>query len=112
MRLIIVLSLLLGLPSQDDAQEFDQVLEKEAPACVLVRGEARYLGLGYTHFAIVKNECASAVACDLYSDVDPKSRHRALVPAGETHEEALRRGSPSSAFKVGYRCEARGALAR
>lgn len=48
MRLIIVLSLLLGLSPQDGEQELDQVLEKEAPACVLVRGEARYLGLGYT----------------------------------------------------------------
>lgn len=104
MRLIIVLSLLLGLPSQDGAQELDQVLEKEAPACVLVRGEARYQGLGYTHYAIVKNGCAAALACELYSDVDRETRHRVTVAAGETHEEPLRRGSPASAFRVGYRC--------
>lgn len=87
-------------------------MEEEAPECAKVRGEARYQGLGYTHFAIVKNECASALACELYSDVDPETRHRVTVPARETHEEALRRGSPASAFKLGYRCEARGALAR
>src|SRR5690554_3510012 len=108
MRPLIVITMLAGLsPTQTN----EGAMEEEAPECAKVRGEARYQGLGYTHFAIVKNECASAVACDLYSDVDPKSRHRALVPAGKTHEEALRRGSPASAFKVGYRCEARGALA-
>lgn len=108
MRLLIVITMLAGLsPTQTN----EGAMEEEAPECAKVRGEARYQGLGYTHFAIVKNECASALACELYSDVDPKSRHRALVPAGKTHEEALRRGSPASAFKLGYRCEARGALA-
>lgn len=104
MRLILALSLLLGLSTP--------ALEEEAPSCATIKAEARYQGLGYTHLAIVKNECGSALACELYSHVDPEIRHRVTVPAGETHEEALRRGSPASAFKLGYRCVARGELAR
>lgn len=101
MRLLIVITMLAGL---SPTKTSEGAMEEEAPDCAKVRGEARYQGLGYTHYAIVKNGCAAALACELYSDVDRETRHRVSVAAGETHEEPLRRGSPASAFRVGYRC--------
>lgn len=80
-------------------------VEQEAPACVEVRGEARFQGYGQTHVVIVKSECQRVVRCEVYTDIDPAPRYTLVVEPGRTEEIATRQGSPSSAFEPGYVCE-------
>jgi hypothetical protein len=101
---LLVVTLGLALTSLALAQERAPV-EQEAPACVTVRGEPRFQGYGQTHVVIVKNACDRHVRCEVYTDVDPSPRYTLVVAPGETEEIATRQGSPSSAFKPGYRCE-------
>ncbi|NLY95719.1 MAG: hypothetical protein GXY23_17040 [Myxococcales bacterium] len=92
----------LASPSKAEAP-----IEQDAPSCVKVRGEPRYQGYGQTHVVVVKNGCDKTVRCEVFTDVDPTPRYTLLVAPGETEEVATRRGSPSSAFRPGYRCELR-----
>lgn len=77
----------------------------ESVDCVTVRGFARYAGLGYQHLAKSRNECARAVRCQLWTDVDPQPQHLVeLAPRAEA-ETVFRIGSPASEFHVEHRCE-------
>jgi hypothetical protein len=103
MRMLVV-AFGLTLASLAFAQERAPV-EQEAPACVTVRGEPRFQGYGQTHVVIVKNACGRHIVCEVYTDVDPSPRYTLVVAPGKTEEMVTRQGSPSSAFKPGYRCD-------
>ncbi|HVZ34852.1 MAG TPA: hypothetical protein VG963_20635, partial [Polyangiaceae bacterium] len=62
----------------------------------------RYIGMGYTHFVTLRNGCAKAVECELWTDVDPEPRMTVHVAPGDSAEVVTRRGSPArevTAFK-------------
>jgi hypothetical protein len=68
-----------------------------AAACIKVRPEARYLGLGYNHIVHVADVCATAAECDVSTDVNPQAQH-VSVPAGGQIEVNTFMGSPARVF--------------
>ncbi len=68
-----------------------------AAACIKVRPEARYLGLGYNHIVHVADVCATAAECDVSTDVNPTPTH-VSVAAGSAIEVNTFMGSPARVF--------------
>ena len=108
---VLVLSALSSFvaPLHSEARDKDKGKPKDPPApvvvsaddCAQVKGSARYIGYGYTHVVTLKNTCNKAVACAVWTDVDP-DRTTVQADAGQTAEVVTRRGSPSrevTAFK-------------
>lgn len=77
----------------------------EKAGCVTVRGAARYAGFGYQHLATTHNECARAVRCRLWTDVDPEPQHVVELEPRAEAETVFRIGSPAYEFRVEHRCD-------
>lgn len=76
------------------------------PACVAVKGEARYVPYGYNHVVIVTNGCTKAAACSVATDVNPTPQ-TVEVATGKTVEVLTFNASPSSTFTPRVSCTLR-----
>jgi hypothetical protein len=90
----------LGEPS---ARPEPSAAPKRNPACIEVRGEARYRAMGYDHWVFVKNDCDARAACDVATDVSPKPTSIVVEP-GATEEVLTFRGSPARTFTPIVNC--------
>jgi hypothetical protein len=80
----------------------DPPMAQDPNQCSQATAEARWVGYGYTHSVTLRNGCQRAVACTLWTDVDPEPKQSVQVAPGESESVVTRRGSPSrelSAFK-------------
>ena len=75
-----------------------------ADTCAEATAIARYEGLGYTHRVQLRNGCAKAVECALWTDVDPEPRQTVRVAAGESAEIVTRRLSPARELTAHKSC--------
>ncbi len=81
-----------------------QATPDSAAACIKVRAEARYLGLGYNHIVHLTDVCKSSAECDVTTDVNPQPTH-ASVPAGAHVEVNTFMGSPARVFTPKVDCK-------
>jgi len=75
--------------------------------CYNVYGEARYGAFAYKHIVIVQNRCDVTLACEVWTDVDPKPRVNLSVGPQATGEAITRNNSPARSFKAFGECEAK-----
>lgn len=86
-----------------DDKDKDAPVVQNANDCAKAQASARYVGYGFTHVITLKNGCARAVECSVWTDIDPEPRTTVRARPGESAEVVTRRGSPSrevSAFKL------------
>ena len=102
-RSFFLLVIALGSSQLVEAQSDDPNAGQKD--CYDVRGEARYRALGYNHVVIVSNRCSKAIACEVWTNVDPTPRHPLQVAAGSSNEISTRLGSPASAFSAYAECK-------
>ena len=76
-----------------------------ADSCTTATAAPRYQGYGYTHIVELKNNCARAVTCELWTDVDPTPRQTVQVQPGETGSVTTRKGSPAREYKAEKSCK-------
>lgn len=81
--------------------------ESPASSCVAIQSSAPFTGTGYGHVASVKNNCAKAVRCELWTDVDPQPRHALELEPQARAELTFRRDSPAYQFRVFAQCSYR-----
>jgi len=72
--------------------------------CIKVRGEARYLGLGYNHIVHVANICAQDAECEVSTDVNPQPA-QVTVSGHDEVEVNTFLGSPSRVFTPKVDCK-------
>jgi hypothetical protein len=89
------LLLLLGRPAAADGPATD---------CASVTAQASYRGSGYSHLVTLSNRCASAVTCEVWTNVDPSPHVTLHAKAGETVTTITRIGSPSADVQAGKQC--------
>ncbi len=75
-----------------------------AAACISVRPEARYRGLGYNHIVHVQDTCATPAECDVSTDVNPQPSHVSVPAHGEV-EVTTFLGSPARVFVPKVDCK-------
>lgn len=78
---------------------------QSADSCTTATAAPRYQGYGYTHIVELKNNCARAVTCELWTDVDPTPRQTVQVQPGETGSVTTRKGSPAREYKAEKSCK-------
>ena len=64
--------------------------------CASVTASARYRAIGYTHVVTLNNTCQRAVACEVWTDVDPSPHYTLQAKPGKSAEVITRSGSPAS----------------
>ena len=94
---VAAIAVVLGLAPSVVAGAYGAPLVDTPAACIKVRPEARYLGLGYNHIVHVADVCASPAECDVSTDVNPDAQH-VSVPAGGQIEVNTFMGSPARVF--------------
>jgi len=72
--------------------------------CLLIEVSSPFAGAGYNHVATAKNECNSAVQCELWTDVDPQPRYLLQLEPQTTKDITFRREAPGYGFRAHYRC--------
>jgi hypothetical protein len=103
---VLVGALALGAPVRTTAVEANDAGAADAggtPACVLVRGEARYIVAGYKHIVIITNGCSKPVSCAVSTNVNPEVQ-RVDVKPQTTVEVMTFLESPASTFVPFVRC--------
>ena len=80
------------------------------PACVTVKPEVRYGGLGYDHVVNLTNGCPKTVDCVVKTDVNPDPQP-VTVKSKETVSVMTWRGSPARDILI-WQCEPARVLAR
>jgi hypothetical protein len=75
-------------------------------ACFTARAVPIYEGLGWTHFVDVANGCATAIMCEVATDVDPFPSHSVMIPTRETRRVRTRVLSSTNRFLPLVRCTA------
>jgi hypothetical protein len=78
------------------------------PACIEVRGHARYSGYGYDHVVTVRNGCDRAAVCAVSTSVNPQAAN-VSVAAAASSEVVMWRGSPAREFAPRADCTLSGA---
>ncbi len=78
------------------------------PACIEVRGEARYGAQGYDHHVLVRNGCDREARCSVTTDVNPQPAPLTVAP-GATGHVVMWRGSPARVFAPRADCTLVGA---
>lgn len=66
----------------------------DVTVCAKVIASARYEGYGYTHVIELNNSCDKAVACSVWTNVDPTKVTLQAEP-GKSASVVTRKGSPS-----------------
>jgi len=72
--------------------------------CASVTASARYKAYGYTHVVTLSNRCPRAVACEVWTDVDPTPHLSLQAKPGNSAEVVIRNGSPASEVHAGKAC--------
>lgn len=80
------------------------------PACIEVRGEARYGAQGYDHYVFVKNGCDRRAECRVTTSVNPDPASLRVAP-GATESVVMWRGSPAREFAARADCTLEGGSA-
>jgi hypothetical protein len=109
---IVLVGLLLALsapaladkkaPPASKPPSDDPTAPQDPNQCAKAEGSAHFVAMAYTHSVTLRNGCARAVACTVWTDVDPEPKQSVQVPPGESVEVVTRRGSPArelTAFK-------------
>jgi hypothetical protein len=78
--------------------------ESVRKGCLLINVSSPFAGAGYNHVATAKNECHSAVRCELWTDVDPQPHHLLELEPQATKDITFRREAPGYGFRAHYRC--------
>ena len=109
MKRVITIVAILGLTAPgavtlaENAPDDDG---QKSVACVTHKTEARFVGVAYNHLVHFENNCTYSVACDVKTDVNPKTETVNLSPK-EKKTHLTYRGSPARVFKATVKCRVR-----
>jgi hypothetical protein len=98
-RLILLGAACLSLAGTAAADSPQQVGD-----CAAVSAGARPKAYGYTHVVTLNNTCQRAVACEVWTDVDPSPHYPLSAKPGKSAEVITRNGSPASEVHAGKSC--------
>jgi hypothetical protein len=108
MSRLLWVALLLGLSAtalaDKAAPKPEEPTSQDPNQCAKAEGNARYVGVGYTHSVTLRNGCEKPVACTVWTDVDPEPKQTVQARPGESVDVVTRRGSPARALTAFKNC--------
>lgn len=103
-RAIALFAVILGAASLAATSiAVSQEVEGTRPACVSVQATPRMQAFGWDHIVTVQNACPQPVTCSVTTDVNPTATS-VSVPAGQSRDTLMWRGSPASVFRARVDC--------
>ena len=72
--------------------------------CATVTAAAIFKGDGYRHVVTLTNSCQRAVACEVWTDVDPTPHYTVQAKPGKSADVITRNGSPATEVHAGKVC--------
>src|SRR5688572_21811189 len=103
--------LLLALSSLAVTASAGAAPQEKPSECLRAWFDARYGNAGYDHIVRLSSTCSAPVTCQVSSDAAPQSV-RVEVPAGQSKEVVILRGSPARQFTPHAECQFSGAVAK
>jgi hypothetical protein len=107
-HLAIALAAACGSPAaMRTAGHHTMVAAVEAePPCFRASAVPQYIGVGWTHFVDVANDCEVPIECEVSTTVDPSPTIPVVVQVADTVRVRTRYGSNTWVFRPVVRCRA------